>query len=152
MVFSGQVFLTLFLPTSIITYFLARKIGGSKLRMANIWLIIISLFFYAWGEPIFVFLMLLSIIINFILGKRLVNYSKTKEGKKIVAVAVTYNLGVLFVFKYLSWVLGLITPEYSGIFSILDLPIGISFYTFQSLSFIVDVYRGGILQRGYKIC
>ena len=141
MVFSEAVFLFLFLPVTLLVYYLP---GVRSVRFRNIWLLLVSLGFYAWGEPVYVFLMVFSILVNWLLGlwtaRRRAN--PAKRGKGIVALACGYNLGMLFVFKYLNWLLvgfGLARP--GGVFD-LKLPIGISFYTFQALSYVIDVYRG----------
>lgn len=138
MVFSNAVFLFLFLPVAIGVYYIpfVRK----NTRVANVWLLLISLFFYAWGEPVYVFLMILSILANYIFGILVSKYPKSSKGKVIVFFATVFNIGLLFVFKYLGWVLGLLGQN-GGFISKLALPIGISFYTFQALSYVIDVYR-----------
>ncbi|MCQ2508309.1 MAG: MBOAT family protein [Dorea sp.] len=112
--------------------------------MKNIWLLLVSLVFYAWGEPIYIVLMLFSITINYFLGKKVEMCPKSKEGKRIVLIACLINLGMLFVFKYLAWLISLFIGEaiYQTPLAGLSLPIGISFYTFQALSYVIDVYRG----------
>jgi D-alanyl-lipoteichoic acid acyltransferase DltB (MBOAT superfamily) len=103
-----------------------------------------SLAFYAWGEPVFVFIMLLSIIINWFLAIRIDKVAEDKTKKNYVLVAVLWNLGLLFVFKYLSFVLenlGLLIGD-SSLSVNIALPIGISFFTFQILSYVLDVYYG----------
>lgn len=140
MVFSNGVFLFLFLPIALIVYYspLCKSIN-----IKNIWLLFISLGFYAWGEPLYILLMLLSICVNWLLGRWVSGCPKSAKGKKIVAVSCIYNLGVLFIFKYASWLLTSfrIVDENNPIAG-LTLPIGISFYTFQALSYVIDVYRG----------
>ncbi len=131
----------LFLTITLLVYYspLCRRI-----QVRNVWLLIVSLGFYAWGEPLYIFLMLLSITMNYWFGRIVSNCPKTPKGRKIVALACLCNLSMLFVFKYLAWIAGLLvgdavkrTPLAS-----LALPIGISFYTFQALSYVIDVYRG----------
>ena len=138
MVFSEASFLFLFLPVTLLVYYLP---GFKSIRLRNIWLLLASLGFYAWGEPFYVSLMVLSILVNWLLGLWVSRHVKpAKGGRGIVALACAYNLGMLFVFKYLNWLLvgfGLARP--GGIFD-LSLPIGISFYTFQALSYVIDVY------------
>lgn len=143
MVFSNSVFLLLFLPIAIAVYYLLM-ICRADIRIRNTWLLLISLGFYAWGEPYCVFLMMLSILLNHLFGIWVEKYAKQPKGKRIVAYACVYNLGQLFFFKYLGWVLGLfigagIKDTFIGRIA---LPIGISFYTFQALSYVIDVYRG----------
>ncbi|MCM1154926.1 MAG: MBOAT family protein [Roseburia sp.] len=139
MVFSSEVFLFLFLPATLLLYYspFCRSI-----TLKNIWLLLVSFVFYAWGEPVYILLMLLSICMNWYFGRWVSAFPRTKKGKKIVAAACIYNLGMLFIFKYLAWLLRsfhLISEE--SILASLALPIGISFYTFQALSYVVDVYR-----------
>jgi len=138
MIFSDAVFLFLFFPVTLLVYYLPFLKNNISLR--NIWLFIVSLLFYAWGEPLHVLLMLLSIAVNYVLGRVVETCPKSKKGKLIVALACVFNLGVLFIFKYLSWALNLFGVSSSAL-SNLVLPIGISFYTFQALSYVVDVYR-----------
>ncbi len=138
MVFSDAVFLFLFLPITLVVYYFLFIWKNISLR--NVWLLIVSLFFYAWGEPLYVFLMILSIVVNYFLGLAVSTCPKTTKGKWIVAIGCIFNLGLLFVFKYLSWTLDLLGRSV-GALSNLALPIGISFYTFQALSYVIDVYR-----------
>ena len=142
MLFSSIEFLLLFLPLTYGINFLLPK----KLR--NYWLLIASLFFYAWGEPRFVFVMMASICFNYLLARWIERYrdSKTKA-KAILVLDVALNLGILMIFKYLNFITATVHswlpasrswfPETSIV-----LPIGISFFTFQALSYVVDVYRG----------
>ena len=135
MVFSKAEFLFLLLPLTLLVYWLPFFRG---LRWRNVWLLLVSLFFYAWGERFYVLLMVLSIIGNWLLGLWVSNVPKPK-GKAIVALACVFNLGLLFAFKYLNWILTGVGLEAISFFR---LPIGISFYTFQALSYVIDVYRG----------
>ncbi len=141
MVFSSSVFMFLFLPVTLLLYYspLCRSI-----QVKNCWLLLVSLAFYAWGEPLYIVLMLASILVNYILGRLMSTRAKTREGRRLVLIACLYNLGMLFVFKYLSWIGGLVFGDAvrSSFLGSLTLPIGISFYTFQALSYVIDVYRG----------
>ena len=134
MVFSEGVFLFLFLPVAILVYY---SPVCRRMKAKNIWLFLISIGFYAWAEPAYVFLMLASICANWLLSRLASGCPRTPRGRRIVTVACVYNLGILFVFKYLVWLLG-----GNSILSGLALPIGISFYTLQALSYVIDVYRG----------
>ena len=141
MVFSTAEFLFFFLPITILIYFspICRN-----MKVKNIWLLFVSLVFYAWGEPAYLVLMVCSIVVNWQFGCSLADRQGTKAGKRLVALAVVFNLGVLFVMKYLNWILGLfgfVAVEGSWLAS-LTLPVGISFYTFQAMSYVIDVYRG----------
>ena len=136
MLFSSIVFLFYFLPVVFLLYY---ALSFSRM-LQNILLLIASLVFYAWGEPSYVFLMIGSILLNSGVG-RLVQKWKGKKQKAALTVAIVANVAVLFVFKYLGFVLknfGITDTSVSN----LPLPIGISFFTFQALSYVVDVYRG----------
>ncbi len=139
MVFSSTVFLFLFLPLVLIIYY--NPIFKSK-KFKNMFLLLSSLFFYAWGEPIFIFLMITSIVVNWIIALEIDKNTKKKERKRYVILAIIYNIGLLFVFKYLSFIVnnvGLLLKNDSITLDI-ALPIGISFFTFQILSYVLDVY------------
>jgi len=162
MLFSAPIFLFAFLPLVLAVYFLAPRIAR------NTWLLIVSLVFYAWGEPIVAIVMLLSIAMNYAFGIWVDRARSKGGGKGVVAVAVAANLSLLFVFKYSDWLWqglgwrlarwGLLDarPESLGSHVGADswlrtafleqdgsirLPIGISFFTFQALSYVIDVYR-----------
>lgn len=136
MVFSSLVFLCIFLPTVFLLYTLVPS-----LKFRNGLLIVASLIFYAYGEPVYVLLMIFSSLLNYICA-RLVENENAKR-KLVLVLAVVINLGILAVFKYsgffvesLNSVTGLAIPVPQ-----IDLPIGISFFTFQALSYVIDVYR-----------
>ncbi len=140
MLFASMTFLWVFLPILLIIYFIAKD------KYRNIILLIFSLIFYSWGEPTYVFLMLFSILINYIFG---IILDKTKNwAKKIIfLVAILSNLGLLAYFKYFNFIIeNLNNIIQSNYFKAKDiaLPIGISFYTFQIMSYIIDLYRGDI--------
>jgi alginate O-acetyltransferase complex protein AlgI len=138
MVFSSLLFLILFLPGVLILYYLSPR------RIKNLMLFLASLVFYAWGEPIYIALMLFSTLTDYLFGLLLDRKGMSDRGRKAVLIAsVIVNLGVLGFFKYADFlianvnaVLGTAIPPTD-----LPLPIGISFYTFQSMSYIIDVYR-----------
>ncbi len=136
MVFSSTVFLFLFLPLTLCIYY-NPWLRGRKFR--NVFLLLASLLFYAWGEPVFVFLMLISIGIGYAIGCHLHNGRR----KWWLVAGVTFHVGLLFVFKYLTFVLGQLGLLVGSLedFAI-ALPIGISFFTFQLLSYLFDVYYG----------
>lgn len=141
MVFSSTVFLFLFLPITLILYF--NPLCKSR-EYKNIVLLLMSLGFYAWGEPVFIFIMLISILINWLLALKVDRMQTQEQKRHIVVWAVVYNLGLLFIFKYLTFVLkniGLLIHR-DGIVLQIALPIGISFFTFQILSYVLDVYYG----------
>lgn len=140
MLFSSIVFLFYFFPVVFILYY----VFSFSRMLQNILLLFASLFFYAWGEPVYVLLMIGSIIFNSLMGY-FVQYQRNSGLKKCgIVFTVILNLAVLFVFKYLGFVVktfgsaaGINTFEFN-----IALPIGISFFTFQALSYVIDVYRG----------
>ena len=137
MVFSSTTFLFIFLPV----VFLAYIPLGPRLR--NILLLFASLVFYAWGEPVFVFVMLASIGINYAFA-RLIDRGKTDQAKRgFVAIAMVINLLLLIVFKYTNFIVDNINAVFNLQINVphISLPIGISFFTFQAMSYIIDVYR-----------
>ncbi len=140
MVFSSMTFLTCALPVALAVYYLLPR------RLRNPWLLLFSLFFYAWGEPVYLLLMLASITFNYLCGLALGRTKGIGARKGLMALALAVNLGALFAFKYLGFFslaagrafgLRLSVPAFA-------LPIGISFYTFQALSYAIDVYRGTV--------
>ena len=137
MVFSSIMFLFLFLPLFLFCYFIPKKV-----KTKNIILTIFSLIFYAYGEPFYIFLMIFMILVNYFLTKKM---DKNKS-KFILILLIVINLLSLFSFKYLNFCINNI----NGLFHLsisnvkLTLPIGISFYTFQILSYVIDVYRGKV--------
>ena len=139
MVFSSTVFLFLFLPLVISIYY-NPFFNGRRFRNAS--LLLASIAFYAWGEPLFVLLMLLSIFVGWMAGACIENADSPYLRKVVLILSVAYNLVVLFVFKYLTFLakeLGwLVGSDFSWIN--IALPIGISFFTFQMLSYLFDVY------------
>ena len=146
MLFSSSVFLFLFLPGVLIVYYLLLR----PWRQAqNIFLLLASLVFYAWGEPWFVLVMMLSIAVNYGFGLWVDRDGRRGGARLPVVLAVLFNLGILFVFKYLTFTLSILN-RLGAAFVIpgIELPIGISFFTFQALSYVLDVKRGrGQVQR-----
>ncbi len=142
MVFSSLLFLYLFLPLNLIVYYFVKS---TKAR--NIVMLVFSLVFYAWGEPLYVLLLIFMALCDWLISiyieKQTPHSTKAKLGIAMMAVV---NLGLLGVFKYGSFVLdniGLIIGKDLGALDII-LPIGISFYTFQLVSYVIDVYRGDV--------
>lgn len=148
LVFSSVEFLFRFLPIFLILYF------ATKPKYRNVTLLIGSLFFYAFGEPMYIFLMILSIYMNHWLSSQIYkNHLREKKTgqsyasgrKKWLVIAMIYNFGMLFVFKYLNFFTGIVNSIVGKDFipeTHLTLPLGISFYTFQMASYVIDVYRG----------
>lgn len=136
MLFSSIVFVFYFLPVVFLLYY---AFSFSRM-LQNILLLVASLIFYAWGEPVYVFLMIGSILFNSCMGW-LVEKLEGKKKKVVLIIAITGNVLVLFLFKYLAFVLETVGITDTPV-SNLPLPIGISFFTFQALSYVVDVYWG----------
>ena len=140
MLFSSVTFLYYFLPAVLILYFLVPR------YLKNTVLLVFSLVFYGWGEPKLLFLMIFTILMFYVCGL-LIGRSRTEKGKKLwLTVSVVISIGLLGLFKYADFfidsfnaVTGLSVPLLR-----LSLPVGISFYTFQSLSYTIDVYRGNV--------
>ncbi len=139
MLFSSVVFLFYFFPIVFLLYYI---LSFSRM-LQNVLLLVASLAFYAWGEPIYVFLMIYSILINSLIGYGVENTEGIYK-KFLLWFSVVINVAALFIFKYLSFVLDSFGLFDSGVLPRfeLPLPIGISFFTFQALSYVVDVYRG----------
>ena len=136
MVFSSAVFLFAFLPAVLIGY---RLLPG--IRAKNAWLAVSSLVFYAFGQLVYVPLFVGSVAVNYAMGLWL-----SREGRRrgaVVALAVALNLGVLAVFKYTDFILGNLNSLFGLSIPLpgIELPIGISFFTFQGMSYVIDVYR-----------
>lgn len=141
MLFSGTIFLYIFLPMLLFFNYVVFK---KSRKLQNIFLLFASLFFYAWGEPKFVWVMVTSIVVNWFFGL-LINKKCTcaRTSRFIVGLAVVFNIGLLFVFKYLTFVGEIIDTMLGSDLLIpnIALPIGISFFTFQAMSYVIDVYR-----------
>lgn len=144
MLFSSFSFLFWFLPAVLTTYFLPpwlftvffkKRCRTGRLLWQNGVLLFFSLLFYAWGEPLYLFLMLATITVNFLLGLWL---ARARRKRVVLWLSVFFNVGLLFYFKYASFFLSLL-----GIYlAPPHLPLGISFYTFQALSYVADLYFG----------
>lgn len=141
MLFSSTTFIYLFLPVVLFFNFVVFK--KSRL-LQNVFLLFASLFFYAWGEPKFVMIMIASIIVNWFFGILVSKNKDTKAASRVLlTLDIIFNLSILFVFKYLTFS-GRIINSLLGInLSLPDivLPIGISFFTFQAMSYVIDIYR-----------
>lgn len=137
MVFSKLFFIYFFLPLCLFAYALAK---GTKAK--NIVLIIFSLIFYAWGEPVYVFLMLFSAFVNYIAAIVIGKHKDTKIDTLATTLAVVYDFAMLGIFKYSGFIVENINALFSSDIPVPDikLPIGISFYTFQTVSYIIDCH------------
>lgn len=143
MLFSSIVFLFYFLPIVLILYYIFRF----SVPIKNGILLVFSLFFYAWGEPVYILIMLCSIGINYSFAVLIDKYRKKEQMKKRLLVMVVFlNLSILFIFKYLNFAMDTINNVAALQLKLpnITLPIGISFFTFQALSYVIDVYRGNV--------
>ncbi|EGT3616496.1 MBOAT family protein [Clostridium perfringens] len=141
MVFSSIIFIFTFLPITLILYYISPR------KLKNIVLLLASLVFYAWGEPTYIFLMLFTTIIDFFAGLLINKNRKNKnKARMILFVTIALNLLILGYFKYYDFLISNINALFNINIPINDipLPIGISFYTFQTLSYIIDVYWGKV--------
>lgn len=128
----------MFLPIVLVLYYLVRP------EFKNTVLLAASLFFYAWGEPKYVILMIISIVMNYFFALLIdFNRDRSKLSKRILGVMVLCNLSMLGIFKYTNFVVDIINGFFNMSISIpqIPLPIGISFFTFQAMSYVIDVYR-----------
>ncbi len=141
MVFSSLLFMFRFLPVVLILYFAA------PVKFRNIILFLFSLFFYAWGEPKYVLLMLCSITVDYLIGRRIQNFKnqgKIRAARSWLVISIVYNLSVLGFFKYADFLVGSVNNVFGTSIPLpgIPLPIGISFFTFQTMSYTIDVYKG----------
>ena len=153
-----MIFLCVFLPVVLIVYF------GLPKQLRNLWLLLASLFFYAWGEPRYILIMLFSTAFDYLNG-RMIEYATQKGwhdtmGRGVLVLSVVGNLGILCFFKYTDFALETVNRLAGTQLGLLQLalPIGISFYTFQTMSYTIDVYRGetvaqhNIISFGMYVC
>lgn len=149
MVFSSILFMFVYLPIVLAVYYIVPA------RFRNVWLFLVNFVFYGWGEPVYIVLMVFSITVNYVNGLLVEKYKYTDKpkAKRVLIFNIVINLALLFVFKYLDLFIGTLNSiagrelvEPLG----LVLPIGISFYTFQTMSYPIDLYRGDAdVQRNY---
>jgi len=139
MVFSSLTFLYAYLPIVLIVYYIVPS------HWRNLVLFAVSLFFYGWGEPVYVLLMIFSIIFNFLFGRKIAQYRDSNRAlaKQYLVLDIVLNLAILGFFKYFDFLA--VNLQALGLSFIkplnLELPIGISFYTFQTMSYPIDLYR-----------
>ena len=142
MVFSSQVFLFCFLPVTLIGYILCRRT-----ELKNLWLLIVSIFFYAYGAGLVVLVLAYSVVVNYTIAILLTRTGRTSVRRLLLVLDIILNLAYLFYFKYYNFFrdnLNALTGS-SAEFARVALPIGISFFTFQALSYCIDVYRDSSL-------
>ena len=146
MVFSSSVFLTAFLPLTLLAYFL---VPARFIKARNAVLLAASLVFYGWGEPKYILVMIFSIVFNYVCGLTIGGNIKKEDkhrAKPMLIFCVLGNLALLGFFKYTDFVLETVNRLADAGLTLpgIALPIGISFYTFQTMSYVIDVYRGKV--------
>ncbi|MBQ5312118.1 MAG: MBOAT family protein, partial [Oscillospiraceae bacterium] len=143
MLFSSPIFLFAFLPVTLGLYYLSGK------RYRNVILLVMSVLFYAWGEPDFILILGVSVCANHYFGLLAEKYRGTSSGKAVIVLDVLWNTGIFFIFKYLDFTLRNINAVTGADLTLpgIALPIGLSFFTFQAMSYVFDVYRGKRSQR-----
>ncbi|MBQ7961498.1 MAG: MBOAT family protein [Clostridia bacterium] len=147
MVFSSLLFMFVYFAIVLAVYYIIPR------KVKNLWLFVVSILFYGFGEPAYVFLMLFAITVNYITGLLFSKWQDKQKIKKVILVLnVIFNLGMLGFFKYTGFALGMFNkiPGLEIAVPEIALPIGISFYTFQTMSYIIDVYWGNCeVQKNY---
>lgn len=135
MIFSSTLFLFMFLPITLLGYYIVKD------NYRNYWLLIVSLVFFAWSQPNYLWIILLNILVNYVCAMLLERFEHYKT--LVLIIAVIINLGLLFYFKYFDFTIESMNHILGSDFSLRDivLPIGISFFTFQGMSYVIDVYR-----------
>ena len=148
MIFSSISFLFAFLSVVLLCYYICPENRRNVILMAS------GLLFYAWGEPVYVLLLLFTTLVDYTAGRLMERFREDPKRRKLMLIlSITVNLSLLAVFKYSSFLI----ESLNGLFGIsifnphLPLPIGISFYTFQSMSYTIDLYRGDTrMQKSYQ--
>lgn len=141
MLFCSEIFLFLFLPAVLLGYYALKPAG---IKAQNMLLLLASIFFYGWGEPKFVYIMLASILLNYLFGL-FMSMSESKPVRKLfLGASIVVNISLLFVYKYLDFAIENVNALFRTNLPLknIALPIGISFFTFQAMSYVIDVYRG----------
>ncbi len=139
MVFSSFTFLLIFFPCTVLGYYLINP------KFKNIFLLMTSIIFYTWGEPKFILVMLLSILVNYLLGLAVDKFREYYNiSIVILLLMIVWNVGIFFIYKYLDFAITNINTVFRSNIPLykISLPIGISFFTFQAMSYVIDVYRG----------
>lgn len=141
MVFASLIFLYIFLPLNLAIYYLSKNAN-----YRNIVLTLFSFVFYAWGEPVWIFLLIFSSSVDYLNALFIEKYKGTRKAKIGIVSSVIFNIGLLMLFKYSGFLYENLNYAFGWNLEIpsFTLPIGISFYTFQSVSYVIDVYRGEV--------
>ena len=146
MLFNSYQFLIIFLPITWVVYYITNKFWSNSIAL--VCLIAASLFFYSWWNPIYFFLITISILVNFLIANLIYNYKK----KIILIIGILFNLALIGYFKYFNFFIDIIsfTSNIEFVTKQIILPLGISFYTFQQITFIVDIYNKKIDDLNFK--
>jgi D-alanyl-lipoteichoic acid acyltransferase DltB (MBOAT superfamily) len=142
MLFNSPFFIFVFLPITVFVFYFLRKKEFLSLSIA--WLVGASLFFYGWWNPIYLILILSSILFNYFLGKRLSPNKNSKNNFYLLTLGIVTNVGLLIYFKYTHFFIGISNDLFRTTYSIeaIILPLAISFFTFQQIAYLVDAYKG----------
>jgi len=137
MVFSSATFLFAFLPITLVVYHVANK------RIRDYWLLFASMVFFAWSQPGYLWIIIVSVLVNYVTAMLIYKF---KQRKLLLALGVVLNLALLFYFKYFNFFFDTVDHLFHTDFQIQEiiLPVGISFFTFQGMSYVIDVYRGDV--------
>ncbi|MDO5560846.1 MAG: MBOAT family O-acyltransferase [Oscillospiraceae bacterium] len=140
MVFSSLIFIYFFLPVMFLVYIV------SKPKTRNFVLLVFGLLFYAWGEPVYIYVMLISSFVDYYAGLYMSRTKNQYKRRTSLIISMVVDLGFLFVFKYSGFVVNIVNSCFGTSFNVPDLPlpIGISFYTFQSMSYTIDIYQNKV--------
>ena len=143
MLFNSYAFLFVFLPLVLAGYHLLRRVRWDQ--AARVWLVLASLYFYAWWSPVYLGLLLFSIGFNYTIARSLEpRPERPRSGRALLGLAVAVNLGLLGYFKYANFFVETINETIGASFHLetIVLPLAISFFTFQQIAYVVDTYRG----------
>ena len=145
MVFSSSEFLLVFLPVTVLAFHLLGRLGSREVSV--LWLIAASFFFYGWWEPWYVLLLAATVIVNFSVGHAL----EKRRSRILLALGIAFNLGLLGYFKYTNFVLasGAGVMGWNAVHLDIVLPLAISFFTFQQITYLLDIYRGRWQPHGF---
>ncbi|MDO4571933.1 MAG: MBOAT family O-acyltransferase [Clostridia bacterium] len=144
MLFNSYIFILVFLPLAVAGYFLLNRLG--RYTLAKIFLILMSLWFYGYFNPAYLAVIVSSVLANYGIRRLLLNRETLQAKKWGLAAGLLFNIGLLFLFKYYDFFIANVNALFHGALPFLHiaLPLGISFFTFQQLSYIIDAYRGGV--------
>ena len=149
LLFNSYIFILFFLPVCILGYFSLNNL--KKFNLAQLYLLILSLWFYGYFNPSYLLIIAASIVINYLLSYAMSHTARTFQKKAAVLTGIAFNLGILFYYKYYDFFIENINALFATDYTLkhILLPLGISFFTFQQLSYVIDAYRGEVAQYGF---